>query len=367
MRRRRDAATPRRFGARALALLVGIALSLALAEIMVRVLAPQAGTYAGHAMYVADPDVGYRLRPGHRWGPIHVNAQGLRDVERPVAKPEGRRRVVVVGDSFAFGPQIEIEQVFPRQLERLLGAGVEVVNGGVPGYSTARERKWFERYGLAYQPDAVVLAFYVGNDPLENTGTPDVVVVDGELVPRGSAGRSTWFRIADRSHAFRLLRSLFAPRPVAGGDRTARYHAIVRDHMGVCARAPGKVDYELGWRVAREQIAAIRAAAAQVPMVVLVIPDEFQVDAALRGAVAERFGLALDAYDIDAPQHRIAAVCAELGLPLVDPLPEMRRRTEAGERLYLENDSHWNAAGNRLAAERLAELPELARLRAAGR
>ena len=64
---------------------------------------------------------------------------------------------------------------------------------------------------------------------------------------------------------------------------------------------------------------------------------------------------------------RLEAICAELGLPLVDPLPEMRRRTEAGERLYLENDSHWNAAGNRLAAERLAELPELARLRDAGR
>ena len=62
----------------------------------------------------------------------------------------------------------------------------------------------------------------------------------------------------------------------------------------------------------------------------------------------------------------MARLCRELGLECVDVLPEFRRRTEAGERLYFPLDSHWNARGNELAAEALLRTPALAALREPG-
>src|SRR5688572_16830141 len=58
--------------------------------------------------WVQDPVLGARMRPGYR-GPddhgveVEVNSQGLRGPEVEVPKPEGRFRVVAMGDSVTYG------------------------------------------------------------------------------------------------------------------------------------------------------------------------------------------------------------------------------------------------------------------------
>ena len=84
------------------------------------------------------------------WPPWEeFNADGLRDRTRPHEKPDGVRRVVVLGDSVTLGAQIRRDQAFPQLLEaRLAAAGrpIEVMNVALWGWSTRQER-------IAWEPD----------------------------------------------------------------------------------------------------------------------------------------------------------------------------------------------------------------------
>jgi lysophospholipase L1-like esterase len=97
---------------------------------------------------------------------IATNEMGLR--ERPLSPPSGeRRRILVLGDSVAFGWGVRIEDTFSRQLEtdlrQKLNIYAETVNSGVPGYNTKQETAFLAQYYESLKPDLILL-LYVNND-----------------------------------------------------------------------------------------------------------------------------------------------------------------------------------------------------------
>jgi hypothetical protein len=51
----------------------------------------------------------------------------------------------------------------------------------------------------------------------------------------------------------------------------------------------------------------------------------------------------------------IGALCADLGIPLIDPLPELRAAVKpGGERLYYPKDRHLTRPGHEIVARVLA-------------
>lgn len=113
--------------------------------------------------YVHPRSVSYDLGRNH----VSLNSHGLRGEEITLAKPQGERRVLVLGDSVAFGWGVSQGESFSDRMEPILRARTatpwKVVNAGVNGYNSEQEATWLRLYGLGFHPDIVVLV-YVDND-----------------------------------------------------------------------------------------------------------------------------------------------------------------------------------------------------------
>lgn len=100
---------------------------------------------------------------------VQTNSCGMRGPERRILKSLSTYRIAMLGDSFAFGWGVEANETFVARLEQNLnriadGALlVEVLNFGVPGYSTFQEVALFKERGILFDPDEVVV-FFVQND-----------------------------------------------------------------------------------------------------------------------------------------------------------------------------------------------------------
>ena len=96
------------------------------------------------------------------------DGNGLSDFSYSEKKSANTFRIAVVGDSFSFGPYMQFDDTFAKRLERWLnlngnGPKVEVINYGVPSYSTTNEVAIVEK---ALQNDADLILLQITlNDP----------------------------------------------------------------------------------------------------------------------------------------------------------------------------------------------------------
>ena len=102
--------------------------------------------------------------------PVRINECGMRGGNRSRPREPGTLRIALLGDSFAFGWGVKEDETFAVVLERALASQlsaqydkVEVLNLGVPGYSTFQEVAAYEETGQHWSPDAV-LVYFVEND-----------------------------------------------------------------------------------------------------------------------------------------------------------------------------------------------------------
>lgn len=131
-----------------------------------------------YASFESSPNAILRYVP--KPGAAGISAYGLRDRDYPLAKQAGTYRIVVLGDSIAFGYCSPTEFVaptdtFPKLLEQRLNDPVleghdrvEVINLSVSGYGTAQEIEFLRVKGLAFEPNLVLLAYCL-NDSEESS------------------------------------------------------------------------------------------------------------------------------------------------------------------------------------------------------
>ncbi|HET6201507.1 MAG TPA: GDSL-type esterase/lipase family protein [Planctomycetota bacterium] len=167
---------------RRLALVAGSGLLLALlGEVAVRVydgvrgVSPHSHNFA-YFLFRPHPYRGYSLAPGLRIRFAHgrtigVNSLGFRGPEFTPEKPPGTTRIFCLGESSTFGLYESDEDVWPRRLEERLRARFpdrrfEVVNAGVPGYSSYESLIYLQQEIVNYRPDAV-LAYHGWNDAIK--------------------------------------------------------------------------------------------------------------------------------------------------------------------------------------------------------
>jgi lysophospholipase L1-like esterase len=164
---------------------------------------------------------------------VRINPQGWRD--RPFGAKTGLR-IAALGDSTTFGWDVNLEDGYPKLLESLLraqGRNVEVLNLGIPGYSSHQGVLMMpEVWKLA--PDVLIVA-WGRNDELDSNHSPteygrgrtDAEIMPGDRIvgppPPTLAQRIrelTLFK-AGESMYFRFIHN----KPPAPGGREPADHA----------------------------------------------------------------------------------------------------------------------------------------------
>jgi lysophospholipase L1-like esterase len=91
--------------------------------------------------------------------PVETNSLGLRG---PEPRHDGSPRILALGDSCTMGWKVRQDESYPAVLEKQLeaaGTRVQVLNAGVPGYTSHQGLSYLREAGLALDPEVVVIAF----------------------------------------------------------------------------------------------------------------------------------------------------------------------------------------------------------------
>jgi hypothetical protein len=247
-----------------------------------------------------------------------VNAGGYRDLPRAVPRPEGVRRVLSLGDSFAWGASVEFEDGYPQRLERALtrrrGETWEVVNLAMPGMATVDHEAQLVREGEAYGAEVVLLG-YVLNDSQDAAAAEAQRALDWVKHPPPAPGRSALLGLVRT----RLWATAENRRRIEG------YRSMYADD------APG-------WVATRRSLKAMGAWCRQrgVPFVVAIFP---------------LFGNRLDeGYPFAEAHAKVAHAAAEAGARVVDLLPAYRGLRWDVLVVNGADDEHPNEIAHRIAA-----------------
>lgn len=94
---------------------------------------------------------------------VEINSLGLRDNLPP--QNLSIKKILILGDSFTFGYGVEQNESYPEVLEKLLGGNYVVINSGyADGYSPDTEYVYLNYEGLNFDPDIIIMGFFIGND-----------------------------------------------------------------------------------------------------------------------------------------------------------------------------------------------------------
>jgi hypothetical protein len=90
---------------------------------------------------------------------------------------------------------------------------------------------------------------------------------------------------------------------------------------------------------------------AKVPLALVVVPGEFQLNPGLRDTLLRRSGASPEQFDAELPQRRLAGYAQQREVPLVDLLPHLRLCRDA---VYERHATTLNDQGNQAAASAIS-------------
>ncbi len=351
------------WSARRALLLIGIAAAqFAGFEGALRVWGHSEAAPSFQALFMPDPQIGYRLRPNARTrfvtsefdAHIAINAQGVRDDRDIGPKAPNERRVVVLGDSLVLSVQVDRQQTFCSLLEERLNRGdgpytYRVINAGVQGYGPVEELLFFREVVRHFQPDLVVETIFVGNDAEEAVASAPRLRGDARATAEvvSESLRTRLRRLVRRSMVLQVLRL----RVVSVTDRLPTFKAPPEPPLQSYAAHPAPRIAE-GMRISRDCVSAIADEASSVGArtMVMLVPARFQVDdpdyGRLKTAVAQAGGELVR----DAATDRFDAALADVPLPRLDVLPALRAALP-GKDVFFQETVHFTPRGHEIVAE----------------
>jgi len=337
------------------------------------------------------------LIPRRNWANYFTNELGFNDREFKPGKPPGGYRIMALGDSFCYGMvpyPANIQTLAEAQLDRGCGEGVEILNMGLPGAHTWEYEVLFKLAEPVYEPDLVVIHFYMGNDGPDLvrhlTGVPvlanpifssylisyirnSMKILKGiekhsdqgtfgpvQQKPKGDPEARGGQRIdPDLSDPDDSSPSYSQPRFTVPAFAKQMADELVRFHD------PGPEAAARDWRPVIGNLEAIRQAAIErgVKAVLVLYPSVLQVypDRLARTVAEVSYLGRIENFDPDrvdpaSPNRFLEDYARRNKMPFLDLTPALIKAAQASAApLYLNRDTHWNFRGNRVAARAEAD------------
>ena len=296
----------------------------------------------------------YRGKPFSKNYDSNLNSHGFKGAEYTQAKPANIYRILSLGDSFAFGVvpvQYNYNSRIERQLNRKLadqGKQLQLINMGIPSIGPRDYLALLTNEGVQLNPDMVMISFFIGNDTLE--------------AERAMDKKREWYSYSyvlsffnyiievQRKYegkAYGAKNEYFDDKPSLTSDKfleiqAARSQIFIKGNTDSSTALNNQVEYI-------KQIKKI-CDSKNIKLLVVMIPDETQVNPELQKQVIEKWKATPDQFDIKQPNQELAAVFTQAKIPYLDLLDTFIIGSKQ-ENLYRPRDTHWNIAGNRVAAQ----------------
>lgn len=349
---------------------VSLVMAIALAEVTLAILPvrlwhPNANHREGAIFARPDREL-HHIRPadttstivspyGEYHAEVRINSDSLRDIERPLAKPPGTYRVLILGDSLTEAEQVPLEETFVKRLEHELtqsrGQAVDVINAGVAAASPMTEYLMLIHKGIKYQPDLVVCAYSligVGQDwqyrdqlTFDAQGLP----VERSQVSRG-IGSDVFYALYAYSRVMQMVAENYirARRPVAADDLMV---SIFDD-----TDTPLE---EEAWGATLHTIAAMKqySEAHGAKFLLMAIPFATQVYPDAQIGKERQVVLPDTVRTSHRPQQRLAEFSRVNGIAYLDVLPDLQAARHDAP-FFFQHDTHLTSAGHQAIADALA-------------
>ena len=283
-------------------------------------------------------------------------------------KKKNSYRILTLGDSFSVYLS-EKKQNYNYILQQEFiesGRGdVEIVNAGMEAMGPGYYWHVMNNLGDLFKPDLIIVGFFVGNDFEE----ADFSVYIGNFIiePKNLYKRYVKYDQFRHWRIYRLLKNKYSryrdaqlkkeeakrqPTQEVGTFSQTTFLEVEKKRSWMFDRNNRALLHQQ-WRECSEVFVKMKdwCDRKKVKLIIAILPEQFQVDQALRQAVLAKYHhIAAGDLDLSYPDKLIVDFCRTHKIHCLDMLGQFQEQGKT-RRLYSVRDSHWNAAGNRLAAD----------------
>ncbi len=307
-------------------------------------------------------DSGYNRFRGSPRASIYgypLNSGGFRDEEFG-PKDRNTYRIVGLGDSFTFGVT-PYPQNFLTIAEKIInenapGRKTEIYNMGIPSIGPREELALLTDEALSWDPDLVMINFFVGNDFQESMRSDRARFIERysytatlfyriyKMLTKTSRDfreqyKEGWTSYCDTCRTFSTEGYLELQ-----ANRSYIFNAgdpFFESHLSDALYFLGKAD----------KICQSR----NIRLLVCILPDESQVNPELQKSVIQKLAISgvNPDWDNSLPNRRLSEELTKMDIAYIDFLPVFENKKDSA--CYVPQDTHWNIYGNRLAGNHLAE------------
>ncbi len=291
----------------------------------------------------------FRGKPNSPDFDFKLNSKGFKDVEFNIKKDDGTYRIVGLGDSFAFSV-VPYRDAYLTLLEDGLnqsGKKTELINMGIAGTGPKDYLALLVNEGLQLNPDMVLVSFFIGNDFIEEKAEERPLYTYSYV-----ASLINYLFLVNKGYEGQTLHANMEYSDTAPTFTDAKFVGIESDRSEIYHKQSKQAEKDFDAAVNYLMQIKQRCDERRMALAVVLIPDEVQVNRALQARVLQvkAFNSSAGEFDFTLPNQRLRTRLQAVGIRFIDLLDDFVAATNE-KPLYKPNDTHWNIAGNKLAAE----------------